>query len=179
MLKRISVVLMAFSLAMVVFFHFNTAYAQAITLSEKKVIYDLPYAGILPDNPLYFLKEVRDTIMDFLTRDQMTKAENLLLSSDKKIHMAQLLAAKGKSGLMIKILVKAEQQSLRIPGLVLESKKQGVGPKEGLVYRLKLSNVKHREVVEELMKDIPQGQENEMNDVLDLNTQIKKQLDTL
>ena len=180
MFKKPIALFLAFFLVISLFFNFVvSAYSQAITLSEKKVIYDLPYAGILPDNPLYFFKQIRDTLLEVFTRDQVKKAEDLLLSSDKKIHMAQLLAKKGKNNLMIKTLTEGEKQSLKIPSLIISSKKQGVGPKEGFVYRLKLSNVKHREVMEELIKDIPQGQENEMNTVMDLNSQIKKQLDAL
>lgn len=180
MLKKLSIVFVAFFVIISLYCtQTKVLFSQAITLSEKKVIYELPYAGILPDNPLYTFKEIRDMVTEFLTRDQMKKAESLLLSSDKKIHMAQILATKGKSGLMIKTLIKAEQQSLRIPSLIKESKKQGVGPKEGLIYRLKLSNVKHREVVEELIKNIPQGQEQAMSDILEINNQVKKQLDTL
>lgn len=180
MFKKPIVLFLAFFLVIPIFFYFiTTSYSQAITLSEKKVIYELPYAGILPDNPFYFFKQLRDTFLEIATRDQMKKAEDLLVSSDKKAHMAQLLSKKGKNTLMIRTLIEAEKQSLKIPSLITSSKKQGVGPKEGFVYRLKLSNVKHREVIEELIKDIPQGQEKEMNMIMDLNNQIKKQLDAL
>lgn len=180
MIKKISILSLAFFLVVPLFFAFMTSsYSQSITLSEKKVIYDLPYAGILPDNPLYLLKEVRDTIILFMTRDQIKKAEMLLLSSDKKINMAMQLSAKGKGKLMIETLTNAEKQALSVPGLLRESKKQGVAPGEGFVYRLKLSNVKHREEEENLIKDMPQGQEQDMNSVLELNTQVKKQLDSL
>lgn len=179
-MKKISILVVSFLIVIPAFFYIiASSYSQAITLSEKKVIYDLPYAGILPDNPLYVLKQVRDFVLEFTTRDQMKKAEMLLVSSDKKIHMAQLLSKKGKSKLVIQVLVAAEKQSLKIPGLVTSSKQQGVGPKEGFVYRLKLSNVKHREVMEELIKELPLGEETAMQEALDLNTKIKKQLDTL
>lgn len=180
MIKKATILVISFFVLIPAFFYIITSsYSQAITLSEKKVIYNLPYAGILPDNPLYFFKQVRDTILEFTTRDQVKKAELLLLSSDKKIAMASLLSKKGKNTLMIKVLIQAEKSSLSIPSLVISSKKQGVGPKEGLVYRLKLSNAKHREVIEGLIKDLPQGQEKEMNLVLDLNNQTRKLLETL
>ncbi|OGK63027.1 hypothetical protein A2334_01420 [Candidatus Roizmanbacteria bacterium RIFOXYB2_FULL_38_10] len=180
MIKKLAILLLAFLFIVPAFFYIiTTSYSQSITLSEKKVIYDLPYAGILPDNPFYILKQMRDIVIELSTRDQMKKAEILLLSSDKKIHMALLLAKKGKSKLMIDTLTQAEEQSLRIPGLITSSKKQGVGPKEGFVYRLKLSNVKHREVIEELIKNLPQGKEKEMGIIFDLNNKIRKQLDTL
>lgn len=180
MIKKASILLLSFFIVVPSFFYIiNSSYSQAITLSEKKVIYDLPYAGILPDNPMYFFKQIRDSVLEFTTRDQMKKAEMLLLSSDKKIHMAQLLSKKGKNKLVLETLTHAEKQFIKIPELVQSSKSQGVGPKEGFVYRLKLSNVKHREVMEELIKDLPQGEEKEMQIVLDLNAQIRKKLDIL
>ena len=51
---------------------------------QEKVIYNLPYPGLLPDNPLYITKIMRDKITDFLTRDNLKKAELYLLYSDKK-----------------------------------------------------------------------------------------------
>lgn len=180
MIKKLSILFLAFFFVVPAFFYIITnSYSQSITLSEKKVIYDLPYAGMLPDNPLYILKQARDTVLEFVTRDQIKKAEMMLLSSDKKINMAIQLSAKGKSKLMIETLTASEKQSLRIPKIVSQSKKQGVSPGEGFVYRLKLSNVKHRQVEEDLIKDMPQGQEQDMNSVLELNNQIKKQLEGL
>ena len=180
MIKKAFILTLSFFLLIPAFFYIITSsYSQSITLSEKRVIYDLPYAGILPDSPLYFLKQIRDSILEFTTRDQVKKAELLLTSSDKKIAMASLLSKKGKNTLMIKILLQAEKSSLKIPLLIISSKKQGVGPKEGLVYRLRLSNAKHREVIEELIKDLHQGQEKEMNLILDLNSQTRKLLETL
>jgi hypothetical protein len=73
----------------------------------------------------------------------------------------------------------AEKTALRIPILLKDSKKQGTDYHEGFVYNLKLSNTKHREVIETLMKDMPRGQENVIQSILELNTNIKKQLDTL
>jgi hypothetical protein len=105
----------------------HRSYSQQITLSEKKVIYELPYAGILPDNPLYFLKQVRDVVLEFTTRDQMKKSEMLLLSSDKKVHMAQLLSKKGKSKLVIDVLDNAEKQFMKIPKLVKSSNPREYG----------------------------------------------------
>ncbi len=177
MFKKSAIFLLTFLLLIPGFFYiFTYSYSQSITLSDEKVIYDLPYAGILPDNPLYFAKQIRDVVLQFITRDQMKKAEMLLLSSDKKIHMAIQLSDKGKSNLMLDVLRQAESQSLKIPELIRSSKNQGVGPKEGFIYRLKLSNVKHKEVLEELIKELPQGQETEMTEVLKINGKVKEEL---
>jgi hypothetical protein len=45
----------------------QSAFAQELSTSTAilNVQYDLPYTGILPDNPLYFLKALRDNIIGF------------------------------------------------------------------------------------------------------------------
>ena len=59
---------------------------------QEKVIYNLPYPGLLPDSPLYITKIARDRITDFLTRDNLKKAELYLLYSDKRASMSLVLA---------------------------------------------------------------------------------------
>ena len=50
-------------------------YSQTITDNpQPKVLYNLPYPGLTPDNPLYFIKAVRDRIIDISTRDTLKKA---------------------------------------------------------------------------------------------------------
>ena len=68
-----------------------------IDTPQNKVIYTMPYPGILPDHPLYFVKIVRVRINEFMTRDQLKKAEIYLLYSDKRVAMAMALTKKGKN----------------------------------------------------------------------------------
>ena len=69
---------------------------EEIRIESKKISYDLPYAGMLPDNPLFFIKNVRDKILEFATRDQIKKASLYLLFADKRIRMAIELSKKRK-----------------------------------------------------------------------------------
>ncbi|MBI3576483.1 hypothetical protein HY086_00365, partial [Candidatus Gottesmanbacteria bacterium] len=62
-----------------------------------KVEYLLPYPGILPDNPLYFLKAARDKIIEFLIADPVRKAEFYILQSDKRLGMTSMLLEKGNT----------------------------------------------------------------------------------
>src|SRR3989304_4320145 len=59
------------------------------------VEYDLPYPGILPDHPLYFLKLIRDKILILSARNLTKKSELYLLFADKHLSMGQLLRGKG------------------------------------------------------------------------------------
>jgi len=149
-------------------------------LKDGTVIYELPYAGITPENPLYFFKQLRDQIKEFLTRDFIQKAEFLLTYSDKRVHIAIILAQEGKTRESVEVLADAEEKAMRIPGLLKESKKQGTAPSERFVYTLKLSNTKHKEIIQEIAKMFPQGQDEEvLSALIDLNQRIATELERL
>jgi hypothetical protein len=154
-------------------------YSQTIDQSREKVPYNLPYPGILPDHPLYFIKVIRDQVLQFKTRENINKAELYLLLSDKRVSMAIALAKKGKDQLAITTFSKAEKYFSYIPELVDTSKKQGVGPQSDFLNTLKLSSDKHREVTEMLMKELPQGSSESMNQILKLNSDTRKKLEKL
>lgn len=146
---------------------------------QQKVIYNLPYPGLLPDSPLYITKIIRDRITDFLTRDNLKKAELYLLYSDKRTSMSLVLASKGKSQLAIDTFVKGEKYFLKIPELLKSAKKQGTQAPSSFVETLKLSNAKHKELIEELIKTLPQGLNQSLTQLSDLNLQIRHEIESL
>lgn len=156
-----------------------TSSVPAVYAVQEKVVYNLPYPGLLPDHPLYFLKIVRDRITEFATRDNLKKAEFYLLTSDKRIAMALALAKKGRDKLAVETFVKGEKYFFNIPKLVIESKKQGVSAPSGFVDTLKLSNAKHHEVGEILIKDLPQGTSDILMEGLKINETLKKEIEKL
>lgn len=155
-------------------------YSQEITLTQQqKVEYMLPHPGILPDHPLYIFKAGRDKVMEFFTRDNIKKAELYLLFSDKRVKMAQELATKGKNNLAISTFSKAEKYSLKIPPLLRASKEQGVSPTDALLDRLKRSNEKHEEIYTELLETLPEGEQEGLSQIGELNLQVSNELSTL
>lgn len=146
---------------------------------QEKVIYNLPYPGLLPDSPLYFTKIIRDRINDFLTRDNVKKAQLYLLDSDKRISMAMVLASKGKSQLAIDTFAKGEKYFLKIPGLLIAAKKQGAQAPSSFVETLKQSNAKHKELIDDLIKILPTGLDDSLKQLSDLNAQVTHAIDTL
>lgn len=149
-------------------------------IKDGTVVYELPYAGITPENPLYFLKQLRDQITEILTRDFIQKAEFLLVSSDKRAHIALILAQKGKTRQSVEVLADAEEKAMRIPDLLRQSKKQGTAASERFIFTLKLSNSKHREIIQELAKMLPQGQDEQvLSALIDLNQRIATELERL
>ena len=75
----------------------------------QNVDYYLPYPGILPDHPLYWLKMVRDRIGLVLTTAETAKAEKLLLYADKRLGAAWALIEGNKVPLGVSTLTKAEK----------------------------------------------------------------------
>lgn len=67
----------------------------------QRVNYELAYPGMLPDNPLYFLKMIRDRIVKILITDTLKKAEFDLLNAEKRMYAAQFLVDKKKYELAI------------------------------------------------------------------------------
>lgn len=151
-------------------------YSQNIVFKQEKAVYELPYPGMLPDNPLYFAKAIRDRIMDIAMRDYIKKAELYLSLADKRVAMSLLLAKKGKTKLALTTFTKGEKYFYKIPFLLKESKRQGVSPASELVEKLKQSNHKHREIAEQFLKELPQGHAEELKYIISLVSQIEEEL---
>lgn len=152
---------------------------QPVKMPQEKVVYNLPYPGLLPDSPLYLSKIMRDRITEFLTRDNLKKAELYLLYSDKRVAMALALAHKGKSQLAVDTFAKGEKYFLKIPNLLRSAKKQGGQAPSNFIETLKLSNAKHKELIEELIKILPQGLNESLTNLSDLNQQAKLAIESL
>lgn len=118
-------------------------------LSENiSVAYDLPYPGLLPDSPLYFVKVVRDSIIGFLIADSTKKAEFNLLQADKHLQAGQLLLDKKgaeKQSIAQDTLKKGERYFAEAIAKTEEAKKQDMDVAD-LAGRLVLSAKKHQEV---------------------------------
>lgn len=158
------------------FFHVYN-YSQPVTTTpDNKVVYQLPYPGILPDHPLYFLKTTRDKVQAFLTRDNVKKAQLYLLYSDKRLAMAQALEKKGKTSLALSTLSKGEKYFLKIPPLLEQASEQGASPTAEFVDRVKTSNVKHKEVIGEMLQQIPQGSHEPLNEIMKITQSSEDQM---
>mgnify|MGYP000229957680 CR=1 FL=1 len=146
---------------------------------QEKVVYQLPYPGILPDNPLYVFKALRDQIQAFFIRDYQKKAETYLLYSDKRVNMAMFLLEKGKINLAITTFSKGEKYFLKIPPLLKEAKRQGQQIPSDFIDKLKLANAKHKEIADNFLKKIPQGETAAVMEIIKINEKIKTDLEKL
>jgi len=130
----------------------NNNDVQAST-EAAKVDYILPFPGILPDNPLYFLKAIRDRIVGFLISDSQKKAEFDLLTSDKRINAALTLAMRGKDEIAMSTLSKSNNYMDLVIASLRKSQASGKNI-DTVLHNLRNSIKKHQEVVLDIKKDI-------------------------
>jgi len=177
--RLILILLILIILPTTTYFVMESSGNSIISPSKEKIVYDLPYPGILPDHPLYFLKIIRDRVNEFLIRDDFKKAQTYLVYSDKRVSMALALAKKGKNQAAISSFSKGEKYFEKIPALLKKSKNQGNQAPSSFLEVLKLANAKHQEIIGELIKTMPEGFQDQLNQLLELNLKIKKELETL
>jgi len=145
---------------------------EAATPVVQKVEYTLPFPGMLPDHPLYFLKRFRDTILEKLISDPIRKAEFYVLQGDKRLQMGVSLFATGKAPLGESTVSKAEKYlELAATGLSSYKKSGGVVPTY-VVERLEKSTAKHQEVITELMSKAGETEKKGLEGSLQLLKQI-------
>lgn len=124
------------------------------TQAKKAVDYQLPYPGLLPDNPLYFLKAIRDRIVDFLISDPLKKADFYLLAADKRLNSSAYLFKIGKSkhNLAESTISKGANYFEKAIAKAKEAKGQGMDIAD-ISRRLLDASKKHQEVLRGLEKN--------------------------
>lgn len=147
-MRKIFLIFFSFLLFFSIFFSRVAAQLpseEKATESSQAVQYDLPYPGILPDNPLHFLKAIRDRIVGILISDPLKKAEFSLLTSDKRINSAMMLVNKGKDKLGVETLSKSNNYFHQAISSANEAKKMGKRV-DVVLHNLELSSKKHKEL---------------------------------
>jgi len=179
-MKRIIALLIVIGGAIILTPAIHSASEQKpITIENKETPYELPYSGLLPDHPLYFLKILRDTILIITTRGNDKKAELYRHLSDKQIVSALRLSEKGKDSLALDHALQAEELFLKIPPLLkIEKKQEGKGSGD-LISKLHLSNAKHREVIAEIIENTTQTRIDVIKTLIMKNEEGEKALNSL
>lgn len=118
----------------------------------EKVDYELPYPGMLPDNPLYNIKALRDKIIEFLISSPFKKAEFYLLSSDKRFNSGYYLIKKDKDDLGVLYISKSNNYM----NMAIEQGHKAQEPGESILKTMKKSIAKHTELINEVVKQVDQ-----------------------
>ncbi len=120
--------------------------------------YVLPYPGLLPDSPLYFLKAARDNIIGFLITDPLKKAEFNLLQADKRLQAGiMLIEDKKKYDVAQTTISKGENYLEEAILKTTDADNQG---KETTVFKSTLVRAvkKHKSVLTDLQKSAGKNQ---------------------
>lgn len=169
-----------------IFFLFNSSVLAVTGVAQSTlpsfvsptptVEYDLPFAGLLPDNPLYPVKALRDRILLFFTNDPVKKLQLKLLFADKRLVMGRLLWEKGNYDLSISTTVKAEKYLLIASiDLGLLKKQNNLPP--GLTDKLESAAKKHEEIIiKQLISVNDEIQKQNFNQALGINHQAIQQI---
>jgi len=119
--------------------------------------YTFQYAGgILPDNPLWGLKALRDKIWYVLTLSPLKKAELALLFSDKRLIYAQTLFEEGKPDIAMSTLTKGEKYLEVAVNDETLAGTQGYDTR-AFLNKLATASLKHREMIENMLPLIPEN----------------------
>lgn len=130
--------------------------SEDVLPASTVIEYQLPYPGLLPDSPLYFLKVARDRIVSFLIFDPLKKAEFDLLTADKRLGAGLSLVNKKqeKDDLAVSTISKGENYFEEAISKIKEAKRQGIETKEFL-RKMSLAAKKHLEVLKQLEGKAP------------------------
>lgn len=157
-------------------------HGQTITMSpdQEDKLYELPHPGMLPDNPFYVVKNIRDQIMLWSTQDLHEKAQVKLLQSDKRMGSALELAKKGKHKMTVETLVEGEEMFMEVPIMLEQLVENGEKPRAQFLEEAIQSNARHRAAIEEVMLSLPQGDDaGAFRTAMQLNDEAEKRLEEL
>ncbi|MEX2007735.1 MAG: DUF5667 domain-containing protein [Candidatus Levyibacteriota bacterium] len=168
------------ALSIVVLFSTGTALGketleEVIDISSKSatIKYDLAYPGILPNNPLYKLKVLRDKITALLISDPLKRAEFYLLQTDKGILATAMLVDKGEAKLAGETALKTEHNMTL---LTYELKRITKKPNSDFINKLKTASLKHQEVLSSLIERVAPDEQKTFTTVVNFS---KTNLETI
>jgi hypothetical protein len=158
-------ILSVIALLIAIYIPLVTAYAQEVTAAPSPSLappantglvpaptpieYQLPYPGMLPDNPLYFLKVFRDNMTALFLSKPSDKATFFLMQSDKNVEASYILEAQlhPKTDLAFQTFVHAQNDFDQAITQGISAKKQGYSTKE-LADKMALANQKHEQILQ-------------------------------
>lgn len=182
--KQITLSLITFIFA--IYIPLVTAYAQEASSSSAHPAdsavneYQLPYPGLLPDNPLYPLKALRDRLTAFFLSKPLDKANFDLLQSDKNVEASYLLVTQqqGKGDLALQTFSQAQNDFAAALDQATNAKKQGYSILD-IGKKLELSHQKHIQMLQAVAQQIRQENSQTVKQMRNREGEFTKTLTTL
>lgn len=133
--------------------------------------YQLPYPGILPSHPLYWLKMIRDRIKIYLTKDPINRFYLYILLSDKRLSSGLILIKSGQFQLGTTTITKAEKYLNKATIYLLDNLNQ---PEKNshLFYQTVKTFFKHKKEIISIYPYINDDQKNILNNLIETNESL-------
>ncbi len=133
----------------------DSTLVATMTPTPTPVDYTMPYPGLLPDNPFYKLKTLRDRLVSLLISNPSTKAQFDILQADKRFAGAQMLweLRPSQKQLSLDTLSKADNYMEEAIGSIKNAKSQGMHYTDPAWQALR-SNRKHQEILLQLQSEM-------------------------
>lgn len=117
---------------------------------KDQVVYMLPQTNMLPDNPLYAIKEMRGWLWQkFSENGNEKEIKIVLVLADKKIAEAKKLTNKGKYDLALETSIEALNKLKYAKDLAVEIPKQSPGQKQ-LRTQIKEAAMAYEEIIRQI-----------------------------
>ncbi|HEX7041835.1 MAG TPA: DUF5667 domain-containing protein [Patescibacteria group bacterium] len=159
-------------------------YAQTpsptVSPTPISVDYTLPYPGLLPNNPLYILKVVRDKIVSFFITNPSKRASFDLLQADKRLEAAYQLQKEGSKydDLVISTLSKGENyfdDSI----IQIKSATSMGDDTAGQILTMHTASLKHMQVITQMMQNTSPQMKKNLEDQLERVNNFEKVLSNI
>lgn len=137
------------------------------TGDKAQINYALPYPGILVDHPLFFLKGLRDRIIESMIMEPNKKIEFSLLQADKYFGMGTFYLDQNKGELAKKVFTSSNMFSEKAVKQYMDLKSNGVTVPEELAGKVSNSILKRREVITDMQPAVRPDQKDIVKMMLD------------
>jgi len=159
----------------------STSTRPADLVNNEKVIYTLPEIGsITPDNPLFFLKQIRDGVLLALPQDTHARLKTLIQLSDKYTVYAEKLARLSKSQRAAQSFQTAMGYQTNMIDILKEELKKSNEKEDHSLIELRntaiQSNIKQAETIRQLIDDVSASEQPVYAQLLEKNMQLRKKL---
>lgn len=134
----------------------DTNATESSIIISQRVNYELPYPGMLPDNPFYFLKVLRDGIVKLLINEEMTMARFSLENAEKRMYAGKLLLRKDKDKIAVETISKSNNYLDDALKAINEAKKQNLKDPDvrPFLQQAKSAISKHQEIMRDEKKSV-------------------------
>jgi len=152
-MRKIFLLVLLLVLVVGVFSLAKTVWAQKeATPAAEEEIYT---PRLLPDNPFYFLKGMKEGIELFLARAPERQAEKLAEIATRRIAEAKVMTKKGKPEFVDKLMVRYQEHLERAMERVAEAKEKGRDV-ERVIEIVTQATSQHQGVLSEVLEKVPE-----------------------